>query len=226
MANNTDGITATEAADRLGISRSWLYELTTKGHVRRNDDGSYPWPEIREDYQEYQDELQERSRNGDGANDDYERARARKTEAMARLKELRIAELEGRLVPIEEVEDRIREPLEAIDRGLSSAPQRLAAHWAERLDITQGEAISLIGDLVDDVRGSVRRELDRLGEELDEEPTPSPLPDDFPARAWLAKAGVETLSELRAVEDLTDLRGIGEKRAEQIREVIDGGHRE
>jgi hypothetical protein len=223
VANNTGGISQTEAADRLGISRSWLYELTTKGFIRRNDDGSYPWPEIREDHQEYLEQVDGPSSNGDGRSD-YERARARKTEAMAKLKELEIAERQRRLVPIDEVEERLRRPLKAVDVGLSSAPQRLAPEWSERLNVSSAEAISLITDLVEDVRAAVREELDELEAETGE-PADSPLPEDFPARAWLEKAGVDTLGELRARDDLTEIPGIGDARARKIREVIESGQR-
>lgn len=50
---------------------------------------------------------------------------------------------------------------------------------------------------------------------------PSAIPDGFPFRKKLAKAGITTLDELTAIEDLTDLSGIGAKSAVEISEALE-----
>lgn len=47
------------------------------------------------------------------------------------------------------------------------------------------------------------------------------IPDDFPGASELADAGISTLAELTAVEDLTDIAGIGQVTAEKIRAALD-----
>ena len=48
-----------------------------------------------------------------------------------------------------------------------------------------------------------------------------PLPDDFPGRAALAEAGVNTYGQLRRVSDLTAIPGIGKATAEKITAAAD-----
>lgn len=44
----------------------------------------------------------------------------------------------------------------------------------------------------------------------------SELPEDFPARETFIKLGITTLSQLKEIEDLTELEGIGKKTVENI----------
>lgn len=54
----------------------------------------------------------------------------------------------------------------------------------------------------------------------DEKRDPSKLDEDFPGFKQLTAAGIETLDELKAIEDLTEIDGIGPKTAEAIREAM------
>lgn len=47
------------------------------------------------------------------------------------------------------------------------------------------------------------------------------LPEDFPARDKLADAGIDTYAKVRAVEDLTEIPGIGRATAEKITEALE-----
>ena len=48
------------------------------------------------------------------------------------------------------------------------------------------------------------------------------LPDDFPGRAQLVAAGLDTMSAVRAHEDLTQVEGIGPATAGKIQEALEG----
>jgi hypothetical protein len=68
-----------------------------------------------------------------------------------------------------------------------------------------------------------RAEYVRASEAPETRPDPSPpevepddLPADFPGRDDLVRAGVTTLTELAAVESLTDIPGIGPATARRI----------
>lgn len=50
----------------------------------------------------------------------------------------------------------------------------------------------------------------------------TPLPDDFPGAATLAEAGINTIEDLVAAGNLTDIPGIGPARAAKIREALEG----
>lgn len=44
----------------------------------------------------------------------------------------------------------------------------------------------------------------------------TPLPEDFPVKDWLEENGYDTIEKVKACEDLTVIKGIGEKTAESI----------
>ena len=158
-------LTQTEAAERLRISTSWLRVLSDRGVVRRNSDGSYPWPEVAEDYKSYREEDDDAPRgNGScsGANEEWQIARSRKELAVAQLREQELAARARELIPAEEVFDRVRRPLEEVDAKLRAAPRTLAREWSKRLGLTQAETIALVGDLVEDVRSSIREAFEEM----------------------------------------------------------------
>lgn len=51
------------------------------------------------------------------------------------------------------------------------------------------------------------------------------LPDDFPGRSALSDAGVNTYGQLRKVDDLTTLAGIGPSTAANITAALDAADR-
>jgi hypothetical protein len=51
-------------------------------------------------------------------------------------------------------------------------------------------------------------------------PEPDELPEDFPGRKALIEAGITTLSQVRQLENVTDIPGIGEVKAAQIAEAL------
>lgn len=50
--------------------------------------------------------------------------------------------------------------------------------------------------------------------------TEMPLPEHVPAKAWLEKGGIDTIEELRAVEDLENIKYIGPDRKQDIRRYL------
>jgi len=57
-----------------------------------------------------------------------------------------------------------------------------------------------------------QKEADRLGF----------LPEDFPGYESLVEAGILTVSAVREIEDLTAIKGIGKKIAEEIQQQLKG----
>lgn len=149
-------LTQKDAAERLRISTSWLRVLTDRGVIRREEDGSYPWPQVAEDYERYQADLEGGEDEPGEIVYDYDQARARKTQLDADLREDELAVRRGKLIPAEEVLERVRRPLEAVDGALKSARTRHGRAWASRLGISQAEAMDLIGTLVDEIRADLR----------------------------------------------------------------------
>ncbi len=142
----------------MRISTSWLRVLSDRGVVRRNEDGSYPWPEVDDDYRAYQGEDEDPEEGT--VRDEWERARTRKELATAQLREQELAERAGLLIPIEDVLEKVRRPLEEVDGILRAAPRQYAKEWAKKLGTTQAEAIALIGDLVEEIRAVLRKHFE------------------------------------------------------------------
>lgn len=152
-------LTQKEAADRLRISTTWLRALTGRGEISRNEDGSYPWPTIADEYEAYRSDAPVNGSES-SSSDEYEQARTRKILAEAELRETEAAVQRGDLLPLEEVLDRVRRPLEEVDARLRSAPRVHARAWAKRLGVTQAEAIHLIGELVEEIRADLFRNFE------------------------------------------------------------------
>lgn len=145
------GLTQVEAADRLRISTSWLRQLTERGEISRNSDGTYPWPQVAEEFDEYQESLHEKEPDAT-----YDEARTRKALVDALLKEDELAVRRGELVPMDRVLGMVREPLEQVDAQLRTAVRRHSKAWADRLGISQAEAMALMHEIIEDVRTDLR----------------------------------------------------------------------
>jgi len=150
-----ESISQTEAAKRLGISTTWLRELTSREVVSRNEDGSYPWPGVEADYQAFQDDAQE-ERSGGFGDAEYQEARARKTAMQARLAELDVQQREKILVHVDDVERMLRKPLERVDGILRSARNRYGPELAKAAGIELAEAKELIGRITESIREGLR----------------------------------------------------------------------
>lgn len=151
----TDDLTVdqTTLARILGVSPRTVRRMEREGLsvARVSDPGDAPLYDVPRAVQWV---IESRDPESD---DELLDARTRKMRADAELREDELRTKRGELVPVHEVLDRVRKPLEAVDGQLRSAPRRLARDWAARLGVTQGEAIALIGDLVEEVRADVRQ---------------------------------------------------------------------
>lgn len=149
------GITQVEAADRLRVSTSWIRTLTRRGILPRNDDGSYPWPEVADAFDAYQVEIAE-DEEPESETATLEEARTRKFLVEALLREDELAARRGDLVPVDEVlEERIRRPLERIDAKLRTAVRRHSKAWAARLGVRQSVAMAMMHDIIEEVRAEL-----------------------------------------------------------------------
>lgn len=91
---------------------------------------------------------------------DYEEARARLTAAKAEREEDALRRDRGTLIPAEEVVAKVREPLEEVDARLRAAPREHAPEWVDRLGVGHGEAVHLLGEIVEPIRADLRRAFD------------------------------------------------------------------
>lgn len=126
-------------------------------------------------------------------------AERRKAIALARKHELDMAEREGRLVPVEAVDEVLGPVLDRLRRAILNIEGRWATHFGPCEPREAAETL----------RRLTRELLVLLSEAGLPQQEKEPLPDGFPGRSWLVKAGVETVDELLALEDLRSVHGIG-----------------
>jgi hypothetical protein len=153
------GLTQVDVADRLRQSTSWIRTLTTRRILTRGEDGTYPWPQVAEEFEAYQESLEEQQ---PAAGSDLEANRARKFLVDALLREDELAVRRGDLVPSEQVVDRIRKPLEAIDARLRTAVRRHSKAWAAKLKVSQAEAMAMMHPIIEDARADLRAVFEEL----------------------------------------------------------------
>lgn len=198
---------ARTVAELIGVTARRVRQLVREGVLPKVSRGSYPVAGCIQAYIGYWQKRAEPSENG---HPEYKESRARKMAFDAELKALELERKRGSLVPVDVVEEQVRDALEPVDIGLRTAHSRLSPSVAAELGIAEGEAVHLIRRLTDELRAHLVRVLE--GEE--------PLPDDFPCLSILEREGIETLTELREVEDLTEIPGIGPARAKEIEEAM------
>lgn len=87
---------------------------------------------------------------------EMEAARLRKLQAEAEYKELDLQMRRGELVPMDDVEDLVRESLEGVDSVLRHSPSRFAPKLAKVAKVPIKTARSMLGELIESVRAAIR----------------------------------------------------------------------
>lgn len=87
-----------EVANRLAVSAKQVRRLTKQKGMPRNDDGSYPWPEVADWYKAFKQEEVLRRKNLDDL-PDPDKMLARKRKIEADIKELELRRKKGDLIP-------------------------------------------------------------------------------------------------------------------------------
>jgi small subunit ribosomal protein S1 len=136
-----------------------------------------------------------------------------------------LGELSGLADLRREMEETERQ--EAAEEANTSAEETTDA--AEDEEQEQPEAAEETADTADDAEASdeaddasdtAAEEDESSDEEAASDETPG-LPEDFPRASRLESAGVDSIAELRDLDDLTELNGIGPAYAEEISEALD-----
>lgn len=93
---------------------------------------------------------------GSPDSDPVEAAKLRKLEAEAEAQEMKLAELRGSMVPMDDVEGMLREGYESVDSALKVAPSRHAASLAKQAGISVKKARIILRSMLDPVRALIR----------------------------------------------------------------------
>lgn len=126
-------LTQIEAARRLKITPRRLRTLSGRGDISRADDGSYPWPLIREEHKELLREA-DRRRGRPDPGSDFARARARREAARASVAELDLAQRTGEVVPLSIIIEVVGPVLDQLRSRIVGIP----GTWPPELDPCDG----------------------------------------------------------------------------------------
>lgn len=208
-------VSQAELARILPLTTRQIHNLESQGLPHRAEGRLkfYPLPEAVDWYVRYREQLAREEFEVT----DYEKARARREAARARLAEIEVAKEEGRLIPQDVVEQVYgREMLEPLRRAINSMSGRWGAQIVGIASAREGEAaLKRIGaELLEFFSGPVADHIEAGETAL--------LPPDFPGRAALLEAGIETISDLLGVDDLRSIPGIGPATERKIKAALGG----
>jgi hypothetical protein len=153
-----EALTQGEAANRLGISAAWLRDLGTRREITRNDDGSYPWPRIREEFDARAERDANDGTDADVLRDEQIRWTREKADKAAMENEL----LRGNLVRVDDSVALLEATLFAMDASLRSAKRRHGPALARQLNIAPGEAMAIIEGVTEEVRAGLLQAIEQV----------------------------------------------------------------
>lgn len=202
-----------EFAALVGLSARQVRNLEDEGlpHEAEGNRKSYPLPEAVQWY--IQRKREEVVREFEKA--DYKQAKARREMARARMAEIDLAKEEGRLISKEVVDQTYGEAMDQVRAALMNMPGR----WGAQLGFDEprkGEEIlkRIARETLDHLSGPAADRVAVGGSSTE-------IPHDFPGRGPLLEAGIETFSDLLALEELEEVHGIGPVTASEIREELE-----
>lgn len=161
--DGTESVSQGEAAKRLGVTTSWVRELTNREVLSRLQDGSYPWPKIQEEYQAFQSTA-EGERSAGFGDEAYEAARARLTKEKADAAEMENRRRRGELVEMEDVEKMLRAPLERVALVIDNTPNQFGPILAKMAKIPLAQAKKILSDVGEMQRAELRGLVEDLGD--------------------------------------------------------------
>lgn len=163
-----------DLAAYLGLSTRQIRNLEAEGVLRAELDERgrkvYPWPENNQRYLRYK--IEEAKGKRTAHEESIQEAELRAALADAEMKEIKLAQLRGELIHIDDVEKLVREPLEAVAALLKSFKHR----WSSVLVgcETPQEVIARLDPAIEEVIAILRE----AGDEIDVDDSAEDEDDD------------------------------------------------
>lgn len=206
------GATTAQVAELLEITPRRVQQLAAEGWFPKIERDRYSLAGCVRGYVRYWRERAE----GRGTNTQIGQAKLEKERLEIRRRELEIAKAEGQLVPLDD-------HLEIVARIMGQVRSKLLGlpgPWGPRIVGIQNpvEGTEAIRALADEAIADLRT----IAGDIEGEQPDRALPDDFPGLAKLMAADVKTYGQLRALEDVTSVRGIGPATARKIEATLEG----
>ncbi len=209
---NGQGATAKQLADLLELTPRRVQQLAAEGVFPKMARDRYPLVECVRAYVGYWRERAE----GRFTDNELDDARLQREQLEVRKKMVEVAKAEGSVVDLADHEAAVLHLLGSIRAVVVAIP----GAWGARVVgiETPAEGLEKMRQLSDEIVAGVSAAAVEF--DIEETDGPEPIPEDFPGAKHLAVAGIVTMEQLRTLDDLTDVKGVGPKTAERIEEVL------
>ncbi len=147
---------------------------------------------------------------------DLDRARLEKERLEVRRRQLEVAKAEGELIDIGDHRTVVGKIADAFRAALLSVPGSWGPRMVGITSPAEGtEAMRTCSE-------ELLRDMASVADSIELEGTVAePLPEDFPGYRALVAAGIHTFIDLGALDDVTQVRGIGPKLAKRIVDQVE-----
>ena len=201
-------MSAAELAYRWKITPSRVHQLVKEGVLSKVARGKFDLDECTWAYLEF---LRAQVQGGH-TRSDLDQAKLEKEQLEVRRRQIEVAKAEGELIGIDDHRVVVGKIADAFRAALLSVPGSWGPLVVGITSPAEGtEAMRTCSEeLLRDMAG-VADSLDLEGQASAEL-----LPEDFPGYRALVAAGIETFVDLRALEDVRSIKGIGPKLAQRI----------
>ena len=199
-----------DAAAVLGLTTRQIRNLDEAGIPSRPaGDGRGRVYDLVEVVPWYIREVRRQSRTNES---DLDRAKLEQAELEVRRRRIEVAKAEGELIAIADHRTVVGKVADAFRAALLSVP----GSWGPQIVgiPTPAEGTEAMRVCSEGLLRDMASVADAL--ELEGEAAADPLPEDFPGYRALVAAGVETFAQLRALGEVTRIKGIGPKLAKRI----------
>lgn len=201
-----------DLAALLELTPRRIQQLVQEGIFTKVERGKYPTADCVQAYLRFWKEKAE----GRFTENELDQARLEKEQLEVRKRQIIVAQAEGSVVALEDHDEVIRKLLSSIRSVLLALP----GAWGSRIIGIQdpNEGLEVMKRLADEVVEAVA--YMSIDFDIEEPEEPAEIPDDFPGARALTAAGITTMEKLRSLDDFTMIKGIGEKTAVRLEEVL------
>ena len=201
-------VSAAELAYRWQLTESRIHQLVKERVLPKIARGKFDPDECTWAYLGY---LRAQIK-GRFTENELDRAKLEKEQLEVRRRRIEVAKAEGELIAIADHRTVVGKVADAFRAALLSVP----GSWGPQVVgiPTPAEGTEAMRVCSEGLLRDMASVADAL--ELEGEAAADPLPEDFPGYRVLVAAGVETFAQLRALEDVTRIKGIGPKLAKRI----------
>ena len=201
-------VSAAELAHRWNLTPSRIHQLVKEDVLPKISRGKFDLDECTWAYLDFlRAQIQ-----GRFTENDLDQARLEKEQLEVRRRQIEVAKAEGELIAIADHRTVVGKVADAFRAALLSVP----GSWGPQVVgiPTPAEGTEAMRVCSEGLLRDMASVADAL--ELEGEVAADPLPEDFPGYRALVAAGVETFAQLRALGDVTRIKGIGPKLAKRI----------